>query len=61
LTNLEKPIIINSFHRGRGAGSGGLEFPFWQVNPPALPGIKEDRDLKEEVLIPRIRGHIFHG
>jgi hypothetical protein len=28
---------------------------------PGLLGIKEDRGLKEEVLIPRIRGYIFHG
>src|SRR6266446_2856818 len=61
LTNREKPIIINSFHRGRGARICGLGFPFCRRIPWALLGIKEDRGLKEEVLIPSIRRYIFHG
>jgi hypothetical protein len=62
LTNRAKPIIINSFHRGRGARICGLGFPFCRGIPWALLGIKEDRGCKkEEVLIPRIRGYIFHG
>src|SRR4029077_3074727 len=33
LTNREKPIIINSVHRGRGARICGSRFPFLRVNP----------------------------
>ena len=40
LTYVEKPIIINSFHRGRGAGIFGRAFVFTRESPGRFLGIK---------------------
>src|ERR1700730_7708519 len=61
LTNREKPIIINSFHRGRGARICGLSSFFAGESPGRFLESKKIEAYKEEVLIPNIRGYIFHG
>ena len=59
LTYIEKPIIINSFHSGRGARVCG-NFYYLPVNPPnPLWNQTVKRVIKKSPY--STRGYIFHG
>jgi len=60
LTYIEKPIIINSFHGGRGGLESVVWVPLLRMNPLSLPWNQTNCRTDGKGLH-STRGYIFHG